>query len=142
MPSKETAAARKEREALEREEEQKRKEAFQATVPLQLLKLLAKAQARHDVETSVYDDPVGGVRVKFSFPPMAADFDTFGGDERVEFTAYHLANDPYEIQAIEGHFEKLEQAALAAARERKIAQDAYDNLSPEARKALGLHRRP
>lgn len=142
MPPRESAAARKEREAREREESQKQKEAFQATVPLQLLKLLAKAQARNDVDTSVYDDPVGGVRVKFSFKPMEKDSDAFGDDERVEFTVYHMANDPYDIQAVEGHFNRLEEYALEAARKLKRAQDAYDRMSPEDREALGLLRRP
>lgn len=142
MPPRETAAARREREALEREEEQKRKEAYQATVPLKLLQLLAKAQACHDVETSVYDDPVGGVRVKFSFPPLAGDFDTFGGDERVDFTVYHLSSEPYEVNAIEAQFNRLEEEALAAAHKLKVARETYDNLSQEARDALGLRRRP
>lgn len=142
MPPKETAAARKEREALEQAEAKKQLEAFRATVPLKLLQLLAKAQTRHDVDTSVYDDPIGGIRVKFSFPPMAANADDFGGDERLEFTAYHLANDPYDIQAIEGQFERLEQEALMAARKLKVAQAAYDNMDSETREALGLMRRP
>lgn len=142
MPPRENAAARKEREAREREEEQKRKEAFQATVPLKLLQLIAKAQACHDVQTLVYDDPEGGVRVNFSFPPLASTVDDFGGDERININVYHLSSEPYELDAVEGHFNRLKEEALAAARKRKLAQETYDNLTPEAREALGLHRRP
>jgi hypothetical protein len=139
MP-REKAAERKAREALEREEEQKRKEAFQATLPLKLLQLLAKAQARHDVNTSVHDDPVGGLRVNFAFPPPPPTEETYCGEGPVEHTLYHLSSEPYEVDAVEWEFKRLEDEARAAAEKRRIAQDVYDRLTPEEREATGLRR--
>jgi hypothetical protein len=137
MP-KESVAARKQREALELADEIKREEAYQAALPLKLLQLLAKAHAHPDVQATVHDHPEGGLCVEFSFPPLPDTSDHFSGDDRVELTIYHLRMEPYLVEAVEGHFHRIEEEALAEARTLKIAQEAYDNLSQVQRDALGL----
>lgn len=140
MP-KETAAQRKEREALERAEEQKRKEAYQATLPLKLLQLLAKAQARHDVTTAVFDDPEGGLRVEFNFPPVpATDENNYCGSEGEQYLLYHLSSEAYQVEFVEQEFERLEKQDAEAAENRRIAQGVWDRLTPKEREVTGIRR--
>lgn len=132
MP-KETAADRKLREAREREEAEKKAAEYAVKLPAILLRYIAWAQSRHDVEVKVkYHDQVpGGSTVTFKFAAKENAF--FQREIAIEPTT-----EEWEVQELQKAFEDLEAQDAERARKHALAKAAYEKLSPEEREALGV----
>jgi hypothetical protein len=127
------AANRRLTEKLNQERQVLEQAAFRATLPLRLLQLLAKAQGRSDTQANLYDHPDAGLRIEFKFRAAP-------GQEFEQEEVLRLTSEPWEIDAVEVQFDRLDAEELERARIRMVAQEGYDLLSPEQRKALGVHR--
>jgi hypothetical protein len=130
----EAAAAQAERQAAQAK--------FMAELPLVTLKLMARFQRRFSDGCSVEGKatPDDLLRVEFCFPDPT---DHRGRTDDVciylDSFSWNVENDLHDITR---RLDDLDAADAEEARLRAIAQETYDNLTEEQRKALGLNRRP
>lgn len=132
MP-KESAADRKLREDREREEAEKKAAEYALKLPAILLRYIAWAQSRHDVEVRVkYHDQVpGGSSVTFQFASKPDAL--YPRKITIEPTT-----EEWEVQELQKAFEDLEAQDAERERKRALAKTAYEKLSPEEREVLGV----
>ena len=141
MPPRETKEQRLERERLEQERQNAENAEFLKNLPLTVFDLMVRADRSSHVSsvTPTYDGQVRSVTFKF-FPEN--DDRSYQREYTVEIRdnySWELRDD---VENVVRELDRRDAAAAEAARMHKVAQDTYDSLSAEQRKALGLTHRP
>lgn len=140
-----SAADRKALQAEEAKQQSLKKAEYAATLPMKLLVLMARAQARSDVSYAVHNPDGGFMHVVFSFNsvgycPDGSHNSSHDGSNDPDVHQVYLTSDEWEVQRVENEFSEREAADLERERLLKVARDAYDSLSEEQRTALKVRR--